>query len=114
MSPVGGVGINLAIQDAVATSNLLAEKLKTGTVTNNDLAAVQRRRTLPTQLTQWLQVRVQKNVITRALSAKGPLKVPLVVRAFQRFRILRRIPARLVGIGIRPEHVRTRDTFGAK
>lgn len=111
MSPVGGVGINLAIQDAVATANLLAEKLKAGTVTNSDLAAVQRRRTLPTQLTQWLQVQVQKRVITRALAAKGPLKVPLAIRAFQRFRILRRIPARLVGVGIRPEHVKTKDAF---
>ena len=111
MSPVGGVGINLAIQDAVATANLLAEKLKTGRVTNADLAAVQRRRTLPVQLTQWLQVQVQKRVITRALSAKGPLKVPLAVRAFQRFPFLRRIPARLVGVGVRPEHVRTKDAF---
>jgi 2-polyprenyl-6-methoxyphenol hydroxylase-like FAD-dependent oxidoreductase len=111
MSPVGGVGINLAIQDAVATANLLAEKLRAGTTTNSDLAAVQRRRTLPVQLTQWLQVQVQKNVITRALSAKGPLKTPLAIKLFQRFRLLRRIPARLVGVGIRPEHVRTPDAF---
>src|SRR5205823_14367658 len=94
-------------QDAVATANILAEQLKAGTVTNSDLAAVQRRRTFPTQLTQWLQVQVQKRVITRALSAKGPLKIPLVVKLFRRFRLLRRIPARLVGVGIRPEHVRT-------
>ncbi len=111
MSPVGGVGINLAIQDAVATANILAEKLRTGTVTNNDLAAVQRRRTLPTQLTQWIQVQVQKRIITRALSARGPLRVPIVVRLFQRFPFLRRIPARLVGVGVRPEHVRTKDVF---
>jgi 2-polyprenyl-6-methoxyphenol hydroxylase-like FAD-dependent oxidoreductase len=109
MSPVGGVGINLAIQDAVATANILAEKLKAGTAADADLAAVQRRRTLPTQLTQWLQVQVQNRVITRALSARGPRKVPLVVRAFQKFRFLRRIPARLVGVGVRPEHVRTPD-----
>jgi 2-polyprenyl-6-methoxyphenol hydroxylase-like FAD-dependent oxidoreductase len=111
MSPVGGVGINLAIQDAVATANLLAEKLKAGTVTSADLATVQRRRTLPTQLTQWLQVQIQKRVITQTLAARGPLKVPLLVRAFERFRILRRLPARLVGVGVRPEHVRTRDAF---
>ncbi|MBM3981391.1 MAG: FAD-dependent oxidoreductase [Planctomycetes bacterium] len=111
MSPVGGVGINLAIQDAVATANALAEKLRAGTVTNSDLAAVQRRRTLPTQLTQFLQVQVQKRVITRALTAHGPLTVPAVVRAFRRFAFLRRIPARLVGMGLRPEHVRTRDAF---
>ena len=111
MSPVGGVGINLAIQDAVATANILAEKLRAGTVTNADLAAVQRRRTLPTQLTQWLQVQVAKRVITRALSAKGPLKVPFAMKLIRRFRLLRRIPARIVGLGVRPEHVRTRDAF---
>jgi 2-polyprenyl-6-methoxyphenol hydroxylase-like FAD-dependent oxidoreductase len=111
MSPVGGVGINLAIQDAVATANVLAEKLRTGAVTNADLAAVQRRRTLPVQLTQWLQVQVQKRVITRALAAKGPLKTPLAFHLFRRFRLLRRIPARLVGVGVRPEHVRTKDAF---
>jgi 2-polyprenyl-6-methoxyphenol hydroxylase-like FAD-dependent oxidoreductase len=111
MSPVGGVGINLAIQDAVATANLLAQKLKTGTVTSADLAAVQRRRTLPTQLTQWLQVRVQKGIITPALAANGPLRVPLAVRAFQRVPFFRRFPARLVGVGIRPEHVRTPAAF---
>jgi 2-polyprenyl-6-methoxyphenol hydroxylase-like FAD-dependent oxidoreductase len=111
MSPVGGVGVNLAIQDAVATANLLAGKLRTGTVTHVDLASVQCRRTLPTQLTQWVQVKVQKNVITRALDTRKPMKVPLVVRAFQRFRFVRRIPARLLGIGVRPEHVRTPDAF---
>jgi 2-polyprenyl-6-methoxyphenol hydroxylase-like FAD-dependent oxidoreductase len=114
MSPVGGVGINLAIQDAVATANLLADKLKAGTVTNRNLAAVQRRRTLPTQLTQRLQIMVQKGIITRALAARGPLKIPLAVRAFQRFPLLRRLPARLVGVGIRPEHVGTRDAFATK
>jgi 2-polyprenyl-6-methoxyphenol hydroxylase-like FAD-dependent oxidoreductase len=113
MSPVGGVGINLAIQDAVATANLLAEKLKAGKVTAADLAAVQRRRTLPTQLTQWFQVQIQKRVISRTLAARGPEKVPLLVRAFQRFPFLRRIPARLIGIGVRPEHVHTRGAFHA-
>jgi len=111
MSPVGGVGINLAIQDAVAAANILAEKLKSQTVKHADLAAVQRRRTLPTQLTQWLQVQVQKRVITRALSGRVPLTPPLVLRLFRRIPILRRIPARLVGVGIRPEHVRTKDAF---
>lgn len=111
MSPVGGVGINLAIQDAVATANILAAKLKTGTVTTGDLARVQRRRTLPTQLTQWLQVQAQKRIITRALSAKGPLKTPLVLKLFERFPFLRRFPARLVGVGVRPEHVHTPNAF---
>lgn len=111
MSPVGGVGINLAIQDAVATANLLAEKLRAGTVTNANLASVQRRRTLPTQLTQWVQVQVQKRIITQTLSARQPMKVPLLVRAFQRFSLLRRLPARLVGVGVRPEHIHTPDAF---
>ncbi len=106
MSPVGGVGINLAIQDAVATANALAPKLKTGTLTDADLAAVQRRRTFPTQLTQWLQVQIQNRIISQALAAKKSTRVPPFVRAFQKFRILRRIPARLVGVGVRPEHVR--------
>ncbi|QJW97544.1 FAD-dependent oxidoreductase [Frigoriglobus tundricola] len=114
MSPVGGVGINLAIQDAVAAANALAEKLKTGTVTNADLAAVQRRRTLPTRLTQWLQVQIQKRVISRTLAARGPMTVPRFARALERFPFLRRIPARLIGIGVRPEHVHTADAFAAK
>lgn len=114
MSPVGGVGINLAIQDAVAAANALAVKLKAGTVTGADLAAVQRRRTLPTQLTQWLQVQVQKRVITRALAAKGPLRAPLAFRLFRRFPVLRRVPARLVGVGVRPEHVRTPAAPGGR
>jgi 2-polyprenyl-6-methoxyphenol hydroxylase-like FAD-dependent oxidoreductase len=111
MSPVGGVGINLAIQDAVATANLLAEKLHAGTVTTADLAAVQRRRTLPTRLTQWVQVQIQKRVISGTLAAKAPLRVPLLVRALKRFAVLRRIPARLIGMGFRPEHVRTPDVL---
>ncbi|HEY1192033.1 MAG TPA: FAD-dependent oxidoreductase [Gemmata sp.] len=111
MSPVGGVGINLAVQDAVATANLLAGKLNAGTTTSADLARVQRRRTLPTQLTQWLQVQAQERVIFRTLSAKGPLHTPLALKLFERFPLLRRFPARLVGVGVRPEHVRTPDAF---
>jgi 2-polyprenyl-6-methoxyphenol hydroxylase-like FAD-dependent oxidoreductase len=111
MSPVGGVGINLAIQDAVATANLLAEKLRDGRVSTADLPRVQCRRTLPTKLTQWLQVQVQNRVITRALAARAPLRPPLIVKLFNRIPLLRRIPARLIGVGIRPEHVRTRDAF---
>ncbi len=111
MSPVGGVGINLAIQDAVAAANLLAEKLRAGRVTAADLAAVQRRRTLPTKVTQWVQVQIQNRVISRALAARGPLAVPRMLRLFQRFPRLRRLPARLIGMGVRPEHVRTPDAF---
>jgi 2-polyprenyl-6-methoxyphenol hydroxylase-like FAD-dependent oxidoreductase len=111
MSPVGGVGINLAIQDAVATANILADKLRDGRVATADLAKVQCRRTLPTKLTQWLQVQVQNRVITRALAARAPLRPPFVVKLFNRIPLLRRIPARLIGVGVRPEHVRTRNLF---
>lgn len=106
MSPVGGVGINLAIQDAVAAANILAEKLRLNTVTISDLAKVQRRREFPTRVTQALQVLVQNRVIRSTLTAQQSLSPPLMLRMFQRFPFLRRIPARLIGIGIRPEHVR--------
>ena len=107
MSPVGGVGINLAVQDAVAAANILAEPLRKGPVGEDLLAAVQKRREFPTRVTQRLQVLVQNNVITGALSSKGAITPPLPAKLLQRFPILRRIPARLVGVGIRPEHVRT-------
>lgn len=111
MSPVGGVGINLAIQDAVAAANILAGPLRRGKVGTSELAAVQRRRTLPMQLTQWMQVRVQNNVISRALASREQLSPPLMLRTLARFPFLLRIPARLIGIGIRPEHVHTPDAF---
>jgi 2-polyprenyl-6-methoxyphenol hydroxylase-like FAD-dependent oxidoreductase len=107
MSPVGGVGINLAIQDAVAAANILAAPLRAGTVTSTHLEKVQRRRMLPTRLTQRLQVIVQKRVITRLLLRAEPLAPPLPVRLLARCPVLRRLPARLIGLGIRPEHVRT-------
>jgi 2-polyprenyl-6-methoxyphenol hydroxylase-like FAD-dependent oxidoreductase len=107
MSPVGGVGINLAIQDAVATANLLAAPLREKRLTEDDLAAVQRRRELPTRLTQRAQVFIQNRVISRVLGGPGGTSPPLAIRLLARFPMLRRIPARLVGIGVRPEHVRT-------
>ena len=108
MSPVGGVGINLAIQDAVAAANLLAAPLLAGTVTAGDLRNVQRRRELPARLTQWVQVQIQNRVINRVIAGpRRPLAPPLPVRLLRRFPFLSRIPARLVGIGFRPEHVRT-------
>jgi 2-polyprenyl-6-methoxyphenol hydroxylase-like FAD-dependent oxidoreductase len=106
MSPVGGVGINLAIQDAVAAANRLAGPLRDGTLTILHLAKVQRRRMLPTRLTQWAQVQVQNRVITRVIGSREPFATPLAVRLLRRFPFLRRIPARLIGIGFRPEHVR--------
>ena len=105
MSPVGGVGINLAIQDAVAAGNVLFKPLRQSEVTSDHLRRIQQRRELPTRVTQWLQVTVQRRIIARVLSETGPLKPPLAARLLARFPLLRRIPARIVGLGIRPEHV---------
>jgi len=107
MSPVGGVGINLAIQDAVAAANILAGPLRSGAVTDAHLRRVQRRREFPTAVTQRLQVMVQDRVISRALASQAALSLPLPLRLLKRFPILRRIPARLIGMGVRPEHVRS-------
>ena len=113
MSPVGGVGINLAIQDAVATANLLAEPLRKGHVTTEHLSRVQRRRELPTRLTQALQVFIQNRVIKLGVRGDGkPLGRPWPVCMLQRWPKLARIPARLIGIGFRPEHVRSVDYSG--
>jgi len=106
MSPVGGVGINLAIQDAVAAANLLAVPLRAGQVTTGDLRRVQQRRMLPTRLTQRMQLFIQNRVIRRVLSSTEALTPPLAVKLLARFPFLRRIPARLIGMGVRPEHVR--------
>ncbi len=106
MSPVGGVGINLAIQDAVAAANLLAAPLRAGRVGVEDLARVQRRRDWPTRVTQRIQVLVQDRIVRRVLQSRRPLRPPLAVRLLVRFPGLRRLPGRLVGLGIRPEHVR--------
>ena len=109
MSPIGGVGINLAIQDAVAAANALAEALRRGACSEADLAKVQRRRELPTRLTQGAQLFAQNRVVSRALSGGGPQQLPLVLKLLRRFPVLRRIPARVVGVGVRPEHVATSD-----
>jgi 2-polyprenyl-6-methoxyphenol hydroxylase-like FAD-dependent oxidoreductase len=105
MSPVGGVGINLAIQDAVAAANTLAAALARGAVSEADLQAIQQRRTFPTRATQRLQVLVQERVIRRVLAARGPLGLPLALKLVRRFPMLRRLPARAIGMGLRPEHV---------
>ncbi len=107
MSPVGGVGINLAIQDAIAVANLLASPLRTGRLTTEDLRRVQRRRELPTRLTQRFQVFFQARVVARVLGSTEQLSPPLLLRLLARFPFLSRIPARLIGIGVRPEHVKT-------
>ena len=107
MSPVGGVGINLAIQDAVAAANILSGPLRRGTPSAADLQAVQRRRELPARVTQRAQVFIQERVLFRTLKRGTPARLPMVARLLNRFPVLRRIPARLVGLGVRPEHVRT-------
>ena len=107
MSPIGGVGVNLAIQDAVACANLLASSLREGRLRDRDLAAVQARRILATRITQWLQVAVQNRVIKRVLAGSETLVPPLPLRIISRTPLLQRIPARIVGIGLRPEHIET-------
>jgi len=105
MSPIGGVGINLAVQDAVATANLLWRPLKEGSVTEADLAAVQKRREFPMKVTQRLQVLAQNNVVKPVLASTAPLSVPWPLRLVNRSRWLQQLPARLIGVGVRPEHV---------
>ncbi len=107
MSPVGGVGINLAVQDAVAAANILAEPLRVGTVTRAHLAAVQARRAFPMRVIQRMQVIVQNRLLSPALSSSARPKPPLVLRLIMWLPFLRGLPARIVGVGVRPEHVRT-------
>jgi 2-polyprenyl-6-methoxyphenol hydroxylase-like FAD-dependent oxidoreductase len=107
MSPIGGVGVNLAIQDAVAAANILAAPLKEGRVTSPLLEAVQRRRTMPMRVIQWLQVQIQNNVLSAVLASAARPRPPFAVKFFNWFPVLRRIPARVIGLGVRPEHVRT-------
>ncbi|HXX52661.1 MAG TPA: FAD-dependent oxidoreductase [Xanthobacteraceae bacterium] len=114
MSPIGGVGINLAIQDAVAAANQLAGPLKAGTLSDDDLRAIERRRTFPVRFTQRLQLTIQNQLISRVLASRQRPKPPLLFRLTGRFPILRRVPARLLGMGIRPEHVRTPDIAAAR
>jgi 2-polyprenyl-6-methoxyphenol hydroxylase-like FAD-dependent oxidoreductase len=107
MSPVGGVGINLAIQDAVAASNLLAAPLRDRRLTAEDLCRVQERREWPTRMTQRVQLAIQNRVIRRALSGSDKFSPPFAIRLLALVPFLRRIPARMIGLGFRPEHVNT-------
>ena len=111
MSPIGGVGINLAVQDAVAAANRLFEPLRRGSVPIDDLRSVQRRREFPTRATQRVQMLIQDRVIGRVLGGGAFPKLPLAARLLRDHPILRRIPARMIGVGIRPEHVWTPDAF---
>ena len=111
MSPVGGVGINLAIQDAVATANLLAAKLKAETLQDGDLDSVRRRRLFPVKVIQGLQVAVHNRVLKPAVSgARRSLKVPWPLKLLDSYAWLRRWPAQFLGLGVRPEHVHSPDS----
>ncbi len=105
MSPIGGVGINLAIQDAVATANILARPLKNRALGMSDLNAVQRRREFPTKMIQGVQLLIQDRVMKQVLNTTQNFKPPLILRILDKIELLRRIPAYFVGIGPRPEHV---------
>jgi 2-polyprenyl-6-methoxyphenol hydroxylase-like FAD-dependent oxidoreductase len=108
MSPVGGVGVNLAVQDAVATANILAAKLAQGRPTEAELDEVRRRREFPVRMTQRMQVVAQNNIISLALKPGGaPLQVPLIMRLITAVPWLQGITARFIGLGVRPEHVRS-------
>jgi 2-polyprenyl-6-methoxyphenol hydroxylase-like FAD-dependent oxidoreductase len=114
MSPVGGVGVNLAVQDAVATANLLAARLARGCPSEQELDAVRRRREFPVRVTQAMQVIVQNNIISVALKPGGrPLKAPLVARLINALPWLQGITARFLALGARPEHVHSPAAFGA-
>ena len=113
MSPIGGIGINLAIQDAVAAANILSGPLARGQQVDPLLARVQRRRMLPTRLVQGAQKAAQNRIIGRVLGGGGPMRAPGVLRILDRFPLLRRLPGRMVGLGVRRERVRSPNAFGA-
>jgi 2-polyprenyl-6-methoxyphenol hydroxylase-like FAD-dependent oxidoreductase len=107
MSPIGGVGVNIAIQDAVAASNILAAPLREGRLKDSDLEAVQMRRLWPVRATQSIQVFLQNRMIAPTLAGTRPLGPPLAARLLNAVPLLRRIPGRVLGLGVQPEHVRT-------
>ena len=107
MSPIGGVGINLAIQDAVAAANILARPLHERRVDIGDLRRVERRRKFPTRVIQRMQLTMQRRVIARVLGTSRQLRPPLALRVISRVPALRRLIGRVIGLGVRPEHVRT-------
>ena len=112
MSPIGGVGVNLAVQDAVATANLLAGPLRAGRPSEADLAAVQARREWPVKATQGVQRAIQNQLIARVLAGTQRPKPPALMKLFALFPALRRVPARVIGLGFRPEHIRCPDVHG--
>jgi len=108
MSPIGGVGVNIAVQDAVAAANILANPLKEGRLKDADLEAVQARRMWPVRATQAIQVFLQNRMIAPTLAGSRPLRPPLAARLLNAVPYLRRIPARVLGLGVQPEHVKTK------
>jgi 2-polyprenyl-6-methoxyphenol hydroxylase-like FAD-dependent oxidoreductase len=113
MSPIGGVGINIAVQDAVAAANRLAGPLKAGTMISGHLQAVQARRDFPARMTQKIQLAMQNRIIGPALQGTREPKPPLLFKLFNAVPLLRHIPARLLALGIQPEHVQTPDIGAA-
>jgi 2-polyprenyl-6-methoxyphenol hydroxylase-like FAD-dependent oxidoreductase len=110
MSPVGGVGVNLAIQDAVAAANLLSAGLRSGAITPDDLKAVQRRRERAARLTQHVQVFLHKHLLKAIFDSNEMISPPFLMQLLEKYPRLRRIPARMVGIGFRPEHIHSQKT----
>ena len=113
MSPIGGVGINIAVQDAVAAANRLAAPLRAGTTASSHLQAIQARRDFPARMTQKIQLTMQNQIIGPALQGTRDPKPPLLFRLFDAAPRLRRLPGRLLALGIRPEHVQTPDIGAA-
>jgi len=113
MSPIGGVGVNLAVQDAVAAANILTRPLAEHCLTRDHLKAVQERREWPTKVTQRIQIFIQDHVVGPVLAGTQRPKPPRAARLLEWFPALRRIPARVIGIGVRPEHVRTAEASGS-
>jgi 2-polyprenyl-6-methoxyphenol hydroxylase-like FAD-dependent oxidoreductase len=113
MSPIGGVGVNLAVQDAVAAANRLAAPLKAGTASDDDLRGIQARRSFPVRFTQALQLIMQKRILSPALASTQRPKPPLLFKLVGALPLLQRIPGRLLAVGVRPEHVHTPDMLAA-
>jgi 2-polyprenyl-6-methoxyphenol hydroxylase-like FAD-dependent oxidoreductase len=114
MSPIGGVGINLAVQDAVAAANALGAPLRAGEVTTEDLEAVQRRRAWPARVTQRVQLIMQDRIVTPALRSTRSPKPPLLFKLLDAVPVLQRLPARMLALGFRPEHVRTPEILAPR
>jgi 2-polyprenyl-6-methoxyphenol hydroxylase-like FAD-dependent oxidoreductase len=113
MSPIGGVGVNIAVQDAVAAANRLAAPLKAGTASDDDLRAIQERRTFPVRFTQGIQLTMQNRLVRPMLAGTERMKPPLLFRLLTLMPALQRIPGRLLAVGVRPEHVQTPEVLAA-